>query len=236
MRYFGIKKKLKVLRILVVEDEPGLNEDIVRYLNMDGNLCESCDNLKDAKDKLFMHKYDFVVLDIGLPDGDGLEILNFIQKNQKSEAVIIISAKSSLHDKLNGLNIGADDYLTKPFHLAELKARLMAVYRRKELSGDHRILYNEISIDIIHRSLTVHQIPIILTKKEFDILLYLISNKAKVISKDAIAEHLWGDETNMHDSYDFIYTHVKNIRKKLLDAGSNDYIKSIYGIGYKFMI
>jgi DNA-binding response OmpR family regulator len=112
----------------------------------------------------------------------------------------------------------------------------MAVYRRKELSGDHRILYNEISIDIIHRSLTVHQIPIILTKKEFDILLYLISNKAKVISKDAIAEHLWGDETNMHDSYDFIYTHVKNIRKKLLDAGSNDYIKSIYGIGYKFMI
>jgi DNA-binding response OmpR family regulator len=224
------------LKVLIVEDERGLSDDIIKYLNVDGNLCESCDNLKEATEKLSSYKYDCVLLDIGLPDGSGLEVLNFLRKNQKNESVIIISAKSSLDDKLNGLNIGADDYLTKPFHLAELKARLMAVYRRKELSGDHTVIFNEISIDIIHRTLTVHEKPILLTRKEFDMLLYFISNKGKVISKDAIAEHLWGEETDMHENFDFIYTHVKNLRKKLLDAGSKDYLKSIYGMGYKFMI
>ncbi len=152
----------------------------------------------------------------------------------KNEAVLIISARNSLDDKLKGLNIGADDYLTKPFHLAELKARVVAIYRRKAFNSSSKLVFNEIAIDLLGRSVDVNQIPVILTRKEYDMLLYFIANKGKVISKNAIAEHLWGDEMDMHYNFDFIYTHVKNLRKKLQDATANDYLKSIYGIGYKF--
>ena len=152
----------------------------------------------------------------------------------KDEAVLIISARNSLDDKIKGLNIGADDYLTKPFHLAELKARVASVYRRKAANSNNIIAFNEITVNLLGRTVEVNNVPIILTRKEYDMLLYFIANKDKVISKNAIAEHLWGDEMDMHDNFDFIYTHIKNLRKKLLDAGGNDYIHSIYGIGYKF--
>ncbi|MBL4678951.1 MAG: response regulator transcription factor [Mucilaginibacter sp.] len=225
------------MKILVIEDEPGLRDDISAYLNADGNLCESCEDLTTATQKLAIYSYDFVLLDIGLPDGEGFAILNYLQSNKRPEAVLIISARNSLDDKLKGLNIGADDYLTKPFHLAELKARLMAVYRRKSLNTNNRnLVLNEINIDLLSREVMINEETVLLTKKEYDMLLYFFANKNKVIAKTAIAEHLWGDEMDMHDNLDFIYTHIKNLRKKMIDAGCNDYIRSVYGIGYKFTI
>jgi DNA-binding response OmpR family regulator len=222
------------VKLLVIEDEQALRENITTYFNEDGNICESTANLSGAIDKLSSYNYDCVLLDIGLPDGEGFEVLNFLKKAMKDEAVLIISARNSLDDKIKGLNIGADDYLTKPFHLAELKARVASVYRRKAANSNNNIVFNEITINLPGRTVEVNNTSIILTRKEYDMLLYFIANKGKVISKNAIAEHLWGDEMDMHNNFDFIYTHIKNLRKKLLDAKCNDYISSIYGIGYKF--
>lgn len=223
------------MKILVIEDEQGLRENITDYLNTDGNICESCNGLLTATAKLANYNYDSILLDIGLTDGDGFTILEYLKNENRSEAVLIISARNSLDDKLKGLNIGADDYLTKPFHLAELKARLMAVFRRKALNTNNLLIFNEIIIDVLGHNVEINGRPVVLTKKEYDMLLYFLANKGRVISKNAIAEHLWGDEMDMHDSFDFIYTHIKNLRKKMLDAGCNDYLKSVYGIGYKFL-
>ena len=223
------------MKLLIVEDEKALRENITNYFSEDGNICESCSSLDAARDKLSNYDYDCVLLDIGLPDGEGFAVLDFLKEKSRNEAVLIISARNSLDDKLKGLNIGADDYLTKPFHLAELKARTMAIYRRKTFQSSEKLIFNEISINLAGRSVNVNQTPLSLTRKEYDMLLYFIANKGKVISKNAIAEHLWGDEMDMHDNFDFIYTHVKNLRKKLLDVTPNDYLKSIYGIGYKFI-
>lgn len=222
------------MKILIIEDEQGLRENITSYFNGDGNICESCSDLSGAIDKLSSYNYDCILLDIGLPDGEGFEILDFLKKKMKDEAVLIISARNSLDDKIKGLNIGADDYLTKPFHLAELKARVASVFRRKITNGNNVLIFNEIAIDLPGRVVAVNKVPVVLTRKEYDMLLYFIANKGKVISKNAIAEHMWGDEMDMHNNFDFIYTHIKNLRKKLLDARCADYIQSIYGIGYKF--
>jgi DNA-binding response OmpR family regulator len=223
------------LKLLIVEDEKALRENITNYFNEDSDICESCGSLDAAIDKLSNYDYDCILLDIGLPDGEGFAVLDFLKERSKNEGVLIISARNSLDDKLKGLNIGADDYLTKPFHLAELKARIMAIYRRKTLQSNDNLVFNEISINLAGRSVNINHIPVTLTRKEYDMLLYFIANKGKVISKNAIAEHLWGDEIDMHDNFDFIYTHVKNLRKKLLDVTPNDYLKSVYGIGYKFI-
>jgi DNA-binding response OmpR family regulator len=222
------------LKFLIIEDEQELREIIANYLNEDGNICESCESLHSAIDKLSIYEYDCILLDIGLPDGDGFSVLEYLRVNKRTEAVLIISARNSLDDKLKGLNVGADDYLTKPFHLAELKARVVAIYRRKVFNSNSTLVFNEIVINLPGRSVEVNHKPIILTRKEYDMLLYFIANKGKVISKNAIAVHLWGDEIDMHDNFDFIYTHIKNLRKKLLEVTTNDYLKSIYGIGYKF--
>ncbi|HEY8783345.1 MAG TPA: response regulator transcription factor [Mucilaginibacter sp.] len=222
------------MKLLIIEDEQSLRDNITDYFNGDGNICESCGCLAGAIDKLSNYDYDCVLLDIGLPDGDGFAVLEYLKTQMKNEAVLIISARNSLDDKLKGLNIGADDYLTKPFHLAELKARVMAIYRRRSFNSNNKLIFNEISINLPGRTVDVNKTPVILTKKEYDMLLYFIANKGKVISKNAIAEHLWGDEMDMHDNFDFIYTHIKNLRKKLLDAKCTDYLRSIYGIGYKF--
>ena len=222
------------MKFLIVEDELGLRQNIADYLSDDGNICECCDSLKCALAKLSDYVYDCVLLDIGLPDGEGFAVLDFLRNKGRNESVLIISAKGSLDDKIKGLNIGADDYLTKPFHLAELKARVVAIYRRKTFSSNNTIVFNEISIDLPGRNVEINGSNLVLTRKEYDMLLYFIANKGKVISKNAIAEHLWGDEMDLHDHYDFIYTHIKNLRKKLMDANCNDYIRSLYGIGYKF--
>lgn len=222
------------MKILVVEDERGLRENIITYFSEDGNICESCCDLTSAIDKLTMYPYDCVLLDIGLPDGEGFAVLEYLKSKMRDEVVIIISARNSLDDKLRGLNIGADDYLIKPFHLSELKARVVAAYRRKAANGNNLLIFNEIGINLLGRTVEVGLTPITLTRKEYDMLLYFIANKGKVIAKNALAEHLWGDEIDMHNNFDFIYTHIKNLRKKILDAGGHDYLESIYGVGYKF--
>jgi DNA-binding response OmpR family regulator len=223
------------VKILIVEDEQSLRENITTYLNSDGNVCESSADLENAILKLEDYAYDCVLLDLGLPDGEGFKVLNFLKEQMRDEAVLIISAKNSLEDKIKGLNTGADDYLIKPFHLAELKARVEAVFRRKAANGNNNLVFNEITINLQGRTVEINGKPIVLTRKEYDMLLYFIANKGKVISKNAIATHLWGDEMDMNDNFYFLYTHIKNLRKKMLDANCKDYLKSIYGIGYKFL-
>ena len=169
-----------------------------------------------------------------MPDGDGMEILRKLKSLHKNDGVLIISARHSLDDKLSGLNLGADDYLVKPFHLSELKARVSAIVRRKSFDGNNLIIFNEINIDTLAMKTMAGQNSVNLTKKEYDLLVYFIANQSKVITKSALAEHLWGDEIDLSDHFDFIYTHIKNLRKKLVEAGCNDYIKSMYGVGYKF--
>ncbi|MCR8560678.1 response regulator transcription factor [Mucilaginibacter sp. BJC16-A38] len=222
------------MKLLIVEDEDTLRDNIASYFTEEGNVCESCGTLDTAIEKLSGYNYDCILLDIGLPDGDGFTVLDYLRENNKNEAVLIISARNSLDDKINGLNVGADDYITKPFHLAELKARVAATYRRKTFNTNNKLIFNEIIINLPGRTVNINDTRIVLTRKEFDMLLYFIANKGKVISKNAIAEHMWGDEMDMHDNFDFIYTHIKNLRKKLIDAGCADYLKSVYGIGYKF--
>jgi DNA-binding response OmpR family regulator len=185
-------------------------------------------------EKIGIYDYACIILDINLPGGSGLELLNELKANHKADGVLIVSARNSLDDKIFGLNSGADDYLTKPFHLPELAARVSAIIRRKSFDGQSSLRFDELQLNLLEKSVRVKNRSIDLTRKEYDLLLYFISNKNKVISKNAIAEHLWGDYMDMADSHDFIYTHIKNLRKKLIQSGAKDYIKSIYGIGYKF--
>jgi DNA-binding response OmpR family regulator len=171
-----------------------------------------------------------------LPDGSGLDAIKLLKQIQPKCGVIVISAKNSLDDKINGLNIGADDYITKPFHLSELNARIKSVIRRRNFNGNNLIIFNEIKIDVDKREVSIVDKSIDLTKREFDILLFFVSNKGRVLTKEAIIEHIWGDDSNTFGNLDFVYTHIKNLRKKFSDAGAKDYIKSVYGVGYKFSI
>lgn len=222
------------MKILLVEDETTLAESIVTYLKGESYICEVAADYKTAMDKVGLYDYDCILLDISLPDGSGLSILQALKDDHKTDGVLIISAKNSLEDRLTGLHLGADDYLAKPFHLSELSARIAAIIRRKSFGGNKFVAFNDIVVDTQARTITSNKQELELTKKEYELLLFFITNKRKVISKSAIAEHLWGDEMDMADNYHFIYTHIKNLRKKLMNAGKSDYIKSIYGMGYKF--
>lgn len=222
------------LKLLIIEDEPVLLDSISRYFREEGNICETASSLQTAREKIGLYEYDCILLDIGLPDGSGLEVLKHLKAIAKDEGVLIISARNSLDDKLSGLNLGADDYIVKPFHLAELKARIMAVYRRRAFNGSNKLRYDDIHINLDSREVSVSGQLIVLTRKEYDMLLYFIANKNKVVARNAIAEHLWRDEIDLAESFDFIYTHIKNLRKKLLDSSGKDYFKAVYGIGYKF--
>lgn len=222
------------MKILLVEDNSELTKNIVDYLGQEGFICESCENCFDAQDKLLSFRYDCVVLDIMLPDGNGLEILRFIKDQKMTCNILIISAKNSLEDKINGLGIGADDYLTKPFYLPELHARLKAIYRRNQLDGNHEVVFNEIKVDTLTLEAMVGNRVLDLTKKEFDLLLFFLTNKNRVLGRQSIAQHMWGDYTDDLANFDFVYQHIKNLRKKICQAGGKDYINTIYGIGYKF--
>lgn len=219
------------MKILIIEDEKALSESIVTYLKSQDYICEPVFDYTAAIEKTELYDYDCILLDISLPGGNGLTILKELRANHKKDGILIISAKNSIDDKVAGLTLGADDYLSKPFHLSELSARIAAIIRRKQFSGNSIVNFNNISIDTQAKTAAVNKIILDLTKKEFELLLYFISNKGRVISKNAIAEHLWGDE--MQGNLDFIYTHIKNLRKKLQDAGEVDCIKSVYGMGYK---
>lgn len=224
------------MKILVVEDEAALSDSICRYLASEGFQCETAFDYRTALAKTEDHEYACIILDIGLPGGNGLDILQELKRNRKTDGVLIISAKNALDDKVRGLMMGADDYLTKPFHLSELNARLMAIIRRKTFDGNNILRFDVLELDLQQKILTIEGQAVELTRKEYDVLLYFIGNKNKVISKGALAAHLWGDAMDSADNYDFIYTHIKNLRKKMLLAGSPDYIQSVYGMGYKWRI
>ncbi|HMW66597.1 MAG TPA: response regulator transcription factor [Chitinophagaceae bacterium] len=222
------------MKILIIEDEKELSKGIISYLKEESYVCEIASDFKMAIEKTESFDYDCILLDISLPGGNGLNILKELKANKKSDGVIIISAKDSIDDRIEGLNYGADDYLAKPFHLSELSARIAAVIRRRRFDGNSKMVINEISIDTFAKIINVNNCRLELTKKEYDLLLYLVTNKNRVISKNAIAAHISGDDADMFDSFDFIYAHIKNIKKKLAASGCSDYIKSVYGIGYRF--
>ena len=222
------------MKILIVEDEQELANDMAHYLSGENYLCEIVSTYDEAAQKIGIYTYDCILLDLMLPGGDGLQLLQLLKSQQVEDGVIIISAKNSIEDKVKGLTIGADDYLAKPFHHAELSARIHSVIRRKQFNNSNIILQNELAIDLLGKTVQVNNIPINLTKKEYDLLLFFIGNKNRVISKNALAEHLSGDVADMFDNHDFVYAHVKNLKKKLSEAGCHNYLKTLYGTGYKW--
>jgi DNA-binding response OmpR family regulator len=224
------------LKLLIVEDEYSLKQSMIEYLSASSYLCESSSNYQDALEKIELYDYDCIILDIMLPDGSGLDLLKNLKENNKTDGIIIISAKGELDDKINGIEMGADDYLAKPFHLSELAVRVAAIIRRKSFQGKSNIILGNILIDIKGKRVTVDDKELDLTQKEYQLLIYLAINKNRVLSKNAIAQHLWGDDMDFPDNFDFIYAHIKNLRKKLVAAGSEDCIRSIYGEGYKMQI
>lgn len=222
------------MKVLVIEDEKELAKSIVEYLSEESYLCEVASTFAEAMNKIDVFTYDCILLDMTLPDGNGLKILEEIKKENKQEGIIIISAKNALDDKITGLQIGADDYLTKPFHLSELTARIYSVIRRKQFSSSNITRQNELEIDLLARTVSVNRAAVALTKKEFDLLIYFIGNRNRVLSKSNLAEHLSGDFADMLDNHDFVYAHIKNLKKKLGDAGCRQYLKTVYGTGYKW--
>jgi DNA-binding response OmpR family regulator len=224
------------MKILIIEDEKELSDSISKYLTTEQFTCEAAYEYHTALEKIHLNEYSCIILDITLPNGNGLNLLKELKTLDKAEGVLIVSARNSLDDKITGLNSGADDYLAKPFHLPELGARVSAIIRRKSFGGHNLVKAGDLILDIQDKSIKYKDTPIILTRKEYELLLYLLSNKNRVVTKEAIVEHLWGDDIDMADSYDFIYSHIKNLRKKMISCGCPDHIKAIYGMGYKFII
>ena len=193
------------MKVLIVEDNRELADNIQGFLVREGYVCELCYTHYDAQKKLTAFQYDCIILDIMLPDGNGLNLLQFIKTEKIESSILIISAKNSLDDKITGLELGADDYLTKPFHLTELHARLKAIYRRKSLKGDSVVSFEEIMVNTDTMEALVNSHRLELTKKEFDLLVYFLVNKNRVLTRQSIAEHLWGDYTDNLSNFDFVY-------------------------------
>jgi DNA-binding response OmpR family regulator len=222
------------MKVLIIEDEPDLLQEIRSYLEKDNFICEIAGTFESASDKLSVYRYDIVLVDITLPGGSGLDLIKMLKTIQQDTGILIISARDSLDDKLKGLDLGADDYLIKPFHLAELNSRIKAVIRRRKFDGATEIVHQEIKIKPDDKSVYISERPIVLTKKEFELLNFFIANRNRLLTKESIAEHLWGDNIDLADNFDFIYTHINNLRKKIVSAGGHDYLKTVYGMGYKF--
>lgn len=222
------------MKILIVEDEQDLRHLILRSFKKEGYVCEEATNFKEGYKKINNYDYDCAIVDLNLPDGDGLKLVKYLRQDNTQTGIIIISAKDTVEDRITGLDIGADDYLTKPFNLSELNARIKAVLRRKTDQFSNQLNFGALEINLDERKVVANQVILQLTKKEYDILLYLVRNKNRVVTKDSIAEHLWGDYMDEAVSYDFIYAHVKNLRKKLAENKCRDFLKTVYGIGYKF--
>lgn len=218
----------------MVEDEKGLATSILSYLKMSGHVCELASDYQSAKEKIHLYKYDCALIDINLPDGSGLDIIKQLKKGNETTGVIIISARDTIDDRIKGLDLGADDYLVKPFDLAELNARIKSLFRRMSFGGNNTISAGELVIYPDEVKVKFNDEPFDLTKKEYNLLMFFVANANRVLAKETIAEHLWGDNIDMADSYDFVYAHIKNLRKKLQEKGLQDYIQTVYGIGYKF--
>ncbi len=222
------------MKVLVIEDETALLQDIKNYLEAENLIVETATNFFDAINKTRNYLYDCIILDINLPDGNGFDIIKELKNEGADTGIIIISARNSLDDRLKGLNLGSDDYIVKPFHLSELNARINSVYRRRYLAGNNLTVFNEITVDHSAKTVIINSNKVVLTRKEFELLVYFITNKNRVLSQSAIVEHLWQDEADLVDTYAFLYTHIRNLRKKLNEAGCEKYLKSVYGIGYKW--
>jgi DNA-binding response OmpR family regulator len=222
------------VKILIIEDEIELANDIEQFLSAQRYMCERASTYNEALQKISNYSYDCILLDLMLPGGNGMDILNLLKCENRNDGIIIISAKNSLDDKINGLKIGADDFLSKPFHQAELNARIFSVIRRKQFDNSNNIQSGSVHVNLLSKSVKVNSVSIVLTKKEFDLLIYFIGNKNKVISKSALAEYLSGDFADMFDNFDFVYAHVKNLKKKLNVPGNENQLKTVYGTGYKW--
>lgn len=224
------------MKILVIEDEPEMMGLIKQFLVDENYVVEEAGDFHSGLDKIISYDYDCILLDIMLPDGNGLELLQELKNLDKADSVIIISAKDSLDDKIKGLDLGADDYLTKPFHIAELNARIKSVIRRKKSDGRRLLELENVTINMEERSVLVNNQPMDLNRKEFDILVFLGMNKSRVVSKSAIAENIWGDYIDKANDFDFIYSQIKNLRKKLRDHEAKIDINAVYGMGYKLTL
>ncbi|MBW8324405.1 MAG: response regulator transcription factor [Prolixibacteraceae bacterium] len=224
------------MKLLIIEDNLKLLDAITETLVDEKFLCEISANYPDAHEKIFLYRYDIMVVDINLPGGSGLDLIREVKAQNPETGIIVISARNSLDNKLEGFDLGADDYITKPFDMAELVARIKSLIRRRNFSGTSLVSFGDISIDTTKREVTANNQKIELTKSEFDILLFFFSNPGRVLTRESIAEHIWGDNMDLADSFDFIYSHIKNLRKKITSNGSVDLIKAVYGIGYKLDI
>jgi DNA-binding response OmpR family regulator len=222
------------MKVLIIEDERDLQHSIQQYLEYQGFVCEAVNDFTKGMEKVAEYDYDCIVVDINLPGGSGLDIVGSIKDMGSKTGIIIISARNALEDKLAGLELGSDDYLTKPFHLSELNARIHAIIRRRNFQGNKIISFNQIKLDPEAQRVTVEGKGVELTEKEYQLLEYFIANRGRVLTKAAIASHVWGDEYEQVSNYDFIYTHIKNLRKKIMEAGSDDYVKTVHGVGYRF--
>lgn len=223
------------MKILIVEDEESLRDIMSRTLKKEGHVTETAGDYASAMEKLGVYSYDCVLLDIMLPGGSGLDILSHIKKTNKKLNVIIISAKDSIDDKVAGLELGADDYLAKPFHLAELSARIKSVARRSMSDGDFSFRFGNVELEPDNNRVRVIGKDLVLLKKEFDILKYFIQRPNHLVDKSVMAEAVWGDHIDQSDNFQFVYAQMKNLRKKLEDAGADIEIKAVYGFGYKLI-
>lgn len=222
------------MNILIVEDEVSLADEVKRFLESEGFTCDEAHTGKIASEMIFVNEYDLLLLDLGLPDYDGINLLKESVANKSNSAVIILSARSALEDRIKGLNLGADDYLPKPFSLLELKSRIWAVMRRKHGIKGNIIRINNLEIDLDKRQVSSAQQMIILTRKEYDILSFLLLNKNRVVTRLQISEHIWGDIIEENYNSNYIDVHVKNLRKKLSGFIEGDFLETVRGIGFRF--
>ena len=222
------------MKILLIEDEQDLLNVMLRYLKREGYVCETASTFSEGYKKIINYEYDCAIVDLNLPGGDGLKLVKMLREENTETGIIIISARNTVDDRIGGLDVGADDYLIKPFNLSELNARVKAVLRRKTNQFNKELKFGHLTINLDERRVVANEVTIKLTKKEYAILIYLARNKNRVVTKDALAEHLWGDYMDEAVSFDFIYAHVKNLRKKLTENNCGELLQTVYGIGYKF--
>jgi len=221
------------MRALIVEDEPLLLENLEQQLEEEQFYVDCSQTLEKAQDFIAGEKYDLILLDLSLPDGDGLELLRTVKKHDPETAVVILTARGEVEDKVKGLELGSDDYLAKPFAMAELRARIHAVLRRKFKINENEISAAGLTVSLDHMHINFEDTELEMTETEYKILRYLVLNKNKTITRIALAEHIWGNKIDDRFSLDFINSHIKNIRKKLANHNAPDCIKTVYGVGYK---